>query len=110
MSRRGSVKKLNLVSKTGDIVNNWTKERCLEWLRETGVSTFGSKEDLVTQIECFQQFPNLLQKLRKRAKRNYQFSRSLPPKDILSNISLWKSDSLPKVHETVFGVYCKANQ
>ena len=84
-------------SKAGYCAKDWTKEKCLEWLSEIGVSTSRSKKDLVTRIECFQQFPNLLQKLRKRAKRNYKFPTSLPHKDILAKYLFVEIRFFPKI-------------
>ena len=72
------------------------------WLKGIGVSYSGAKEDLIKRILKFQKYPSLLEKIRNRAKRKYQFLTSLSPDDIPPSTSLWIQDNYPRINKSVF--------
>ena len=88
-------------------VSSWTREQCVDWLKGIGVSYRGAKEDLIKRILKFQKYLSLLEKIRKRAKRNYQFLTSLSPDDIPPSTSLWIQDNYPRINKSVFETYLK---
>ena len=70
-----------------------------------GVSYSGAKEDLIKRILKFQNYPSLLEKIRNRAKRNYQFLTSLSPDDIPPSTYLWIQDNYPRINKSAFETY-----
>lgn len=69
-----------------------TKEDCIIWLKNLGLSTSGSKDELLSRMKKFQRFPNLVRKLQLKAERNYSFSCSLNPIDIPPISAKWTLD------------------
>jgi hypothetical protein len=84
------------------------KIQCMMWLKETGQSVSGTLEELRQRIQKFSLYPNLVKRLRDKAKRNYTFECSLNPLYIPQVTSKWSSDETlyPLVNEETFLNYC----
>ena len=88
-------------------VSSWSREQCVDWLKDIGVPHSGTKEDLIKKILKFQKYPTLLKKIKDRANRNCKFLTSLSPSDIPPSTSLWKQEKCPKVNKSIFESYCE---
>ena len=69
-----------------------SKEECNKWINEAGILTQGSKEELNNRISKFRIHPRLVEKLKTRAQKAYQFIFSLNPNDIPDNSRAWKNE------------------
>jgi len=48
-----------------DKVSGYSKEQAIEWLRNIGLATSGTKQELVSRIKKYKKYPKLLSKLKK---------------------------------------------
>ena len=89
---------------TGDV----TKEQHVAWLASIGVSTSGTKDDVIKRLNTFKKYPRLFEKLKKKANRAYKFPTALQPTDIPPKTAQWSSDSdqLSKVNNESYMSYC----
>ena len=89
---------------TGDA----TKEQHVAWLASIGVSTSGTKDDVIKRVNTFKKYPRLVEKLKKKANRAYKFPTALQPTNIPPKTAQWSSDSdqLPKVNNEGYMTYC----
>ena len=69
-----------------------SKEECNKWLNEAEISTQGFKGELNNRISKFKRYPRLVEKLKTRAQKTYQFICSLNPNDIPDNSRAWKNE------------------
>eukprot|EP00111_Clytia_hemisphaerica_P012263 TCONS_00036004-protein len=88
-------------------VSKFTKEEALEWLKDIGLSSTGSKDELINRIKRFICYPKLVKKLKNKAKRHYKFSSSLNPLEIPPSTAKWSSnhDSYPNITSEQFKSY-----
>ena len=91
-----------------DAIGDATKEQHVAWLASIGVSTSGTKDDVIERVNTFKKYPRLVEKLRKKANRAYKFPTALQPTDIPPKTAQWSSDSdqLPKVNNEGYMSYC----
>ena len=89
---------------TGDA----TKEQHVAWLASIGVSTSGTKDDVIKRVNTFKKYPRLVEKLKKKASRAYKFPTALQSTDIPPKTARWSSNSsqLPKVNDEGYMSYC----
>ena len=89
---------------TGDA----TKEQHVAWLASIGVSTSGTKDDVIKRVNTFKKYPRLVEKLKKKASRAYKFPTALQSTDIPPKTVRWSSNSsqLPKVNDEGYMSYC----
>jgi len=87
-----------------DKVSGYSKEQAIEWLRNIGLATSGTKQELVSRIKKYKKYPKLLSKLTSRATCYYKFQCSLDPLTIPSINAPWKNDTskYPKVSRGMF--------
>ena len=80
----------------------------MAWLASIGVSTFGTKDDVIKRVNTYKKYPRLVGKLKKKANRAYKFLTALQPTDIPPKTAQWSSDSdqLPKVNNEGYMSYC----
>ena len=88
-------------------MNKRTKEECITWLTEHGLSTSGTLQELKMRINKFNLYPSLAKKLKVKNEKNFIFATSLNPLEIPPITTGWSSnyDFLPKVTATVFKDY-----
>ena len=91
-----------------DPTEDATKEQHVAWLASIGVSTSGTKDDVIKRVNTFKKYPRLVEKLKKKANRTYKFPTALQPTDIPPKIAQWSSnsDQLPKVNDEGYMSYC----
>ena len=96
-----------MCSKKTENVSSFTKEEALEWLKDIGLSSSGTKEELINRIKRFIRYPKLVKRLKNKAKRFYKFSTSLNPLEIPPTTGRWVSnnDLLPKITKEQFELY-----
>ena len=73
-----------------------------------GVSTPGSKDDVIKRVNTFKKYPTLVEKLKKKANRANKFPTALQPIDIPPKTAQWSSNlgQLPKVNYEGYVSYC----
>ena len=58
------------------------KDECITWLKNRGISTSGSLQELKMRINRFKLYPLLAEKLRLKTEKNFNFGTSLDPVNI----------------------------
>jgi len=88
-------------------VNKFSKEEASKWLKDIGLSTSGSKDELINKIKTYLRYPCLVEKLKTKACRNYTFPCSLDPLTVPPFTAKWVTDEkmYPKVSQSVFVKY-----
>ena len=88
-------------------MNKETKEECITWLTEHGLSTSGTLQELKMRINKFKLYPSLTKKLKVKNEKNFVFTTSLNPLEIPPITTGWSSnyDFLPRINATVFKEY-----
>lgn len=88
-------------------MNKETKEECITWLTEHGLSTSGTLQELKMRINKFKMYPSLTKKLKVKNEKNFVFTTSLNPLEIPPITTGWSSnyDFLPRINATVFKEY-----
>ena len=91
-----------------DATGDATKEQHVAWLASIGVSTSGTKDDVIKRVNTFKKYPKLVEKLKKKANRAYKFPKALQPTDIPHKTAQWSSNSdrLLKVNDESYMSYC----
>jgi hypothetical protein len=91
-----------------DDIELFNKIQCSSWLKEIGLSSTGTVEELRNKIRKYSFYPKLLATLKAKAKRNYLFECSLNPLEIPNPTAKWSLDGslYPKVSEDIFYNYC----
>ena len=87
-----------------DAVENFTKNQAIAWLRDLGLAVSGTKEKLITRIKKYISYPNLVDRSKGRANRNYACPCSLDPLSVPPISARWKVDHqlLPNVSQSIF--------
>ena len=93
-----------------EVVQNaksFSKEECVKWLTELGLSHTGTLDDLKTRVALFARTPKLVQKLKARAQRQYTFKCSLDASTIPPSTAQWSSDEnlYPKISPGMISSY-----
>lgn len=94
------------MSKTKSVAT-FSKEECVTWLKEAGLSISGSKEELQIRINKYKRYPNLVNRLKSRASAQYNFFCSLDPIQIPPLTAKWNANQslYPTVSNEMFMQY-----
>jgi len=84
-----------------------SKDQAVSWLKDLGVSTSGTKDELVERIRKFKRYPKLVDKLQRKCKSQYRFPCSLDPLSIPQVNANWQviDKLLPKITQKSFLEY-----
>ena len=91
-------------------VNDFSKDECVKYLTEIGVSHTGTLDELKTRIILFDRTPNLVNKLRAKAQRLYTFKCSLDPIKIPAPSTKWTSSESMYPHVNADMIHMYATQ
>ena len=86
---------------------NLSKDDCVKWLINIGVSHSGTLEELRAKVGKFARTPGLVQKLENRSKRLFTFKSSLPLIEVPPDTAKWDCDpsNYPSVTSEVIAQY-----
>lgn len=82
-------------------VRNYSREECLEWLKNMGQCATENVQELQIKIRMFMRYPRPVKHLGDKASKNYKFNCSLDPTDILATTARWfiTDENLPLINE-----------
>ena len=89
-------------------IQNFTREECVEKLKEIGQTAPGNINEMKMKIRKFCLYPKLYHRLKRKAQRSYQFECSLDPLEVPDITAKWSIDEsfYPYVNEKIFTKYC----
>ena len=90
-----------------DAIGDATKEQHAAWLASIGVSSSGTKDDVIKRVNPFKKYPRSVEKLKKKANRAYKFPTTLQLTDIPPKTAQCSSnsDQLPEVNDEGYMSY-----
>lgn len=91
----------------GRNIDALSKNEAMKWLKDVGLSTTGTKEELIQKIHKFVRYPKLVRRLQEKATRLYKFPCSLDPTSIPQLSAKWSIDdsNYPRITQEEFFSY-----